>query len=134
MDRTLHGVLPFNRGQLTGLVTILLAGAIQLGSQSSNASVIFSAVPYWGQDGQISGYAYGINASQVRLYIYEFLPDLGWYEMAGCGAVAINGTGQFSINSTTNLVDRTATRFSAYLVPVLALSAVHKRSRFYSVF
>lgn len=89
----------------------------QLGSQSINASVAFGSVPAWGQDGQLSGYVYGSNSTQIDLYLYEFLPDLGWYQMSNCSPVSISGTGQFSINATPNLIDRNATRYSAYLVP-----------------
>jgi hypothetical protein len=102
--------------RLFGVAAIVVTGAVQLGSQSSNASIIFSAIPQWGQDGQIGGYIYGVNLSQLNLYIYEFLPDLGWYQMS-CGGIAVDGTGQFSLNATPNLIDRTATRYSAYLVP-----------------
>jgi hypothetical protein len=37
--------------------------------------------------------------------------------MSSCARVSIAGTGQFSINATPNLIDRNATRYSAYLVP-----------------
>jgi uncharacterized protein (TIGR03437 family) len=99
------------------LAFIAAMGAVQLGSQSANSSVMFNSVPAWGQDGPLSGYVYGLNSSQISLYLYEFIPDLGWYQMSNCGPIPIAGTGQFSINATPNLIDRNATRYSAYLVP-----------------
>ena len=99
------------------LTLIAAMGALQLGSQSTASSVAFSSAPAWGQDGQLSGYVYGLNANQISLHIYEFIPDLGWFQMSGCGPISIPGTGQFSINAAPNLIDRYATRYSAYLVP-----------------
>ncbi len=101
-----------------------LAGALlcaltvlQLGSQSSSPSLTITGMPAWGQDGQLSGYVYGANAGQVSLYVFEFVPDEGWYGVPGCGPVSTQNGGQFSINATPNLINRYATRFSAFLVP-----------------
>lgn len=99
------------------LTLILAMGALQLGSQSTNSSVVFGAAPTWGQDGQLGGYVYGLSSNQVALYLFEFIPDLGWFQMSGCSPVSISGTGQFSINATPSLIDRNATRYSAYVVP-----------------
>ena len=108
--------MPTRTPQLLGACVILVAGVVQLGSQSSTPTIVFSNVPTWGQDGQVSGYVYGLNTSQSNLYLFEFLPDLGWFAMNSC-PIAIDGTGQFNIRSTANLIDRTATRYTAYLAP-----------------
>lgn len=102
--------------RLAGAFLCLLS-ALQLGSQSGNPSVTITGFPAWGQDGQISGSVYGANTGQASLYIFEFIPDEGWYAVPGCGPVSVQSTGQFSINATPQLINRYATRLSAYLVP-----------------
>lgn len=105
-------------------IVLLLLSALQLGSQSTGASVIISSLPAWGQDGSINGAVYGLLSSQVSLFIFEFIPDVGWVSVPGCGATQIQGTGQFSVNATPNLINRSATRISAYLLPSLAANSV----------
>ncbi|MBZ5725271.1 MAG: hypothetical protein LAP87_09765 [Acidobacteriia bacterium] len=101
---------------LTGAFLIALS-ALQLGSQSATATVAISAVPGWGQDGKIEGYVYGSDTSRISLYVFEFIPDLGWIAAPSCAPVQIQGTGQFSVDLSPSITNRYATRFSAYLVP-----------------
>jgi uncharacterized protein (TIGR03437 family) len=65
----------------------------------------------------VSGNVFGASADQVRLYVFEFIPDLGWFELSGCGAVPIKSTGDFVVDAAPGIMGRYATRFSAYLVP-----------------
>jgi hypothetical protein len=106
--------LRFSRLITVSVLAVL--SVIQLGSQSP-AQVSITAIPTWGQDGQISGLVSGIDATQASLYVFEFIPDLGWYEMPGCATIPIQSDGSFSANVTPQIYDRAATRFSAYLVP-----------------
>src|SRR5277367_6363954 len=106
-----HKVLRF----LVCLALVFLY-AMQLGSQSGSGTVIIAAVPSWGQDGSVSGYVYGTTTNQVNLYLFEFIPDVGWYSISSCGAVAVDSTGQFSA-SDSGIMGRYATRYTAYLVP-----------------
>ena len=76
-----------------------------------------SEIPAWGQDGSISGYVYGTTTSAVNLYLFEFIPDVGWYSISSCGPVTVDSTGKFSTSATTSIMGRYATRFSAYLLP-----------------
>ncbi|HWE49739.1 MAG TPA: BACON domain-containing carbohydrate-binding protein [Bryobacteraceae bacterium] len=93
------------------------ACALQLGSQSTGATVVLTSIPAWGQDGQITGYIYGLPSDKVALYLFEFIPDVGWGSISGCGTTSVQSTGQFSVNATPELLNRNATRISAYLVP-----------------
>jgi uncharacterized protein (TIGR03437 family) len=96
---------------------LCIANAIQLGSQSTTATVNITSVPKWGQDGQIEGYVYGVDGSQVKLYLFRFIPDIGWFSLPDCNPIQVQGTGKFSVNAAPSIMDRYATRFSAYLVP-----------------
>src|SRR3974377_1218529 len=58
-------------------------------SQSGSGTAAISTVPVWGQDGVVTGYVYGVASDQVRLYVFEFIPDFGWYPLAGCTPVQI---------------------------------------------
>ena len=60
----------------------------------------------------------GTDANQVGLYAFEFIPDEGWFSISGCSPIQIQSTGQFTVNATTGIMGRYATRFSAYLVPI----------------
>ena len=108
-----------NRIQSRYLTVSLLAvlSVLQLGSQSATGTVVITSLPSWGQAGQLTGYIYGLPANQVALYIFAFIPDVGWVSVPGCGQAAIDSTGQFSINASPALIDTYATRFSAYLIP-----------------
>ena len=76
-------------------IVLLLLSALQLGSQSTGASVIISSLPAWGQDGSINGAVYGLLSSQVSLFIFEFIPDVGWVSVPGCGATQIREQDSF---------------------------------------
>ena len=116
--RAMSGKCRFQRArELVAIFGLTLLCSIQLGSQSANGTVTISAIPSWGQDGSISGYVYGTTTSQVNLYLFEFIPDLGWYSISSCGPVAVDSTGKFSTNATTSIMGRYATRFTAYLLP-----------------
>ncbi|MBZ5603777.1 MAG: hypothetical protein LAO79_15865 [Acidobacteriia bacterium] len=108
MRKSLHFVL---------LTLLLLLFTVQLGSQSSGATVSIAGLPTWGQDGNLTGYVYGTSTTQVRLYAFQFIPDEGWYQLGACNAIDIQSTGQFTVNATPGIMGRYATRFSAYLVP-----------------
>ena len=103
--------------QLIAFVAVILLSAVQLGSQSGNPTVAIASIPSWGQDGSMTGYVYGTSTSQVSLYAFEFIPDVGWYSVSGCGPIQIQSTGSFTVSVTGGIMGRYATRFSAYLVP-----------------
>jgi Putative binding domain, N-terminal len=105
---------PFSSWALALLAAL---SALQLGSQSTNLTITVSAIPAWGQDGQLTGSVHGTENSQASLYIFEFVPDLGWFAVPGCGPVVVPNTGLFSINTAPNLINRYATRFNLYLLP-----------------
>jgi PASTA domain len=92
-------------------------GVTQLFSQST-AHVSITAIPTWGQAGQISGYVSGVDYTQVGLWIFEFIPDIGWYPKPTCSAIPIHFDGSFSADVAPYIIDRAATRFSAYLLPL----------------
>ena len=100
-----------------GLLSVLLIGSLQLGSQSNSARVVITDVPQWGQDGTLTGYFSGPASDSVRLYVLEFIPDLGWYSLSGCSPIAIKSTGEFSTETAPGIMGRYATRFTAYAVP-----------------
>lgn len=120
--------------QTVGLVSVLLLGGLQLGSQSNSARVVITSVPQWGQDGLITGYFSGPASDSVRLYVLEFIPDLGWHSIPNCGAVAIRSTGEFSAETAPGIMGRYATRFTLMLYQhrsVMSLvSVVREASRF----
>jgi len=98
-------------------VVIVILSALQLGSQTPQLTVTITSVPGWGQAGQVTGYVSGIGAAQAALYLFAFIPDLGWYGLpTTCSAVSLQ-SGQFSVSATPALIFSYATRFSAYLVP-----------------
>ena len=99
------------------LLALIIVWITPIGSDSGSTSIVFTDIPKWGQEGQLKGVVYGANVSQARLYVFEFLPDLGWYAKPNCSAVPIQGTGEFSVVLDANLIDRNATRYSAYLLP-----------------
>jgi uncharacterized protein (TIGR03437 family) len=103
--------------QLTGTIVLMLLSILQLGSQSNSPTVVISVVPAWGQDGMLTGYLYGTTSQQVGVYAFEFIPDAGWYSLSNCSAIPIQSTGQFSVNATSGIMGRYATRFSVYVVP-----------------
>src|ERR1019366_4939391 len=89
----------------------------ELGSQSNQPAISITAIPGWGQDGQIAGSIYGGGSQQMSLYFFALLPDLGWYGLPStCSPVPVQN-GQFSINAAPNVIFRSATRFTAFLVP-----------------
>ena len=102
MRKSLHFVL---------LTLLLLLFTVQLGSQSSGATVSIAGLPTWGQDGNLTGYVYGTSTTQVRLYAFQFIPDEGWYQLGACNAIDIQSTGQFTVNATPGIMGRYATRF-----------------------
>jgi len=108
---------PFTFSRSLGLFSVLLLGGLQLGSQSTNARVVITGVPQWGQDGLITGYFSGPASDSVHLYVLEFIPDLGWHSLSGCGPVSIKSTGEFSTETAPGIMGRYATRFTAYAVP-----------------
>ena len=94
------------------LLGITAFAVLELGSQSVQPNVSITTIPSWGQDGQIIGTVYGGGAQTAA-----FVPDLGWQGLASaCSPLPVQGS-QFSASTTTNVVLRAATRFSAYLVP-----------------
>ena len=98
-------------------VAIIALSISQLGSQSNQPAISIATIPGWGQDGQIAGSVYGAGSQQMSLYLFAFLPDLGWAGLPStCSPVPVQ-SGQFSINASPNIVFRSATRFTAYLVP-----------------
>jgi len=104
-------------GTVLAFAVIVIFSVLQLGSQTQQLSVTISAVPGWGQDGQVTGYVSGIGANQATLYLFVFIPDLGWSGLPGtCSPVTLQ-SGQFSVNATPAIIFRDATRFTAYLVP-----------------
>lgn len=103
--------------RLFGFLAVILLTAVQLGSQSGNPTVAIASIPSWGQDGSMTGYVYGTSTSQVSLYAFEFIPDVGWYSVSSCGPIQIQSTGSFTVSVTGGIMGRYATRFSAYLVP-----------------
>lgn len=103
--------------RFSGVLLLLSLACIQLGSQSGSARVVITGVPAWGQTGELTGYVSGLSSNLVSLHVLEFIPDLGWYSLSGCGAKTIKSTGEFSVNAAEGIMDRNATRFSAYLLP-----------------
>jgi len=114
MSTTMWGGKPL---RFLACLALVLLFAIQLGSQSGNGTVTIATVPSWGQDGNVGGYVYGTTTNQVNLYLFEFIPDVGWYSISSCSAVTVDSTGQFSTSATSGIMGRYATRFTAYLVP-----------------
>jgi uncharacterized protein (TIGR03437 family) len=101
---------------VTIILTVALLCAVQLGSQSTTPVISITAIPAWGQDGQVTGAISGV-VSQLNLWLFAFVPDVGWvYLPQGCGPVPMQG-GQFSVNAAPSIIQRYATRYSAYLVP-----------------
>ena len=91
---------------------------VPLDSQAPGTGrVVISFVPTFGQTGQLKGNVYGVNAADVKLFLFFFIPDLGWYSASSCNSVAIQGTGDFSVDLSSSIMNGYATRFSAYLVP-----------------
>src|SRR5580704_7141229 len=103
--------------RLTAVSVLTGLSMIQLWAQST-AKVSITAIPPWGQDGQITGFVSGVNASEVGLWVFEFVPDIGWWPVPSCSSIPIQSDGSFSANVTPQIIDRAATRFSAYLVPL----------------
>src|SRR5438128_911531 len=100
------------------VLAVALIASVQLGSQASQATITFTGIPAWGQDGVLTGYASGGDSQQFRLYIFVFVPDLGWSGLPqNCSPVPVQSTGQFSVNAAPNIAFRSATRFTAYLMP-----------------
>src|SRR5437868_11197443 len=100
-----------------GLAVIAALSAFELGSQSSQPAISITGFPGWGQDGQINGAIYGGGTQPVYLYLFAFIPDMGWAGLPGtCVPIAVPG-GPFSINASPNILFRSATRFTAYLLP-----------------
>ena len=54
---------------------LALISAVQLGSQSVTAGVTFNAIQARGEDGQLTDHIYRVDASQVRVYLFDFVPD-----------------------------------------------------------
>jgi uncharacterized protein (TIGR03437 family) len=102
--------------RIIAIVGVLISGAVRVGSQGGTASVAFTGIPAWGQNGAVSGAVYGTTLVASQLYLFEFIPDVGWYLAGGCGPVTVQSTGQFSV-SMSGLMDGYATRFTAYLIP-----------------
>jgi uncharacterized protein (TIGR03437 family) len=101
----------------TSIIVLLSLACIQAGSQSGNAQVVITGVPQWGQNGTITGYVSGLSSNLVTLRVFEFIPDMGWYDLSGCGPKTIKSTGEFTVEAGQGTMDRNATRFSAYLLP-----------------
>jgi len=103
-------------GRISTLIVIIASAVLQLGSQSVQPTITITSIPAWGQDGQISGNLYGANA-QTALYLFAFVPDLGWQGLPNpCSSLPVQG-GQFSVSTSSNPVLHSATRISAYLLP-----------------
>ena len=116
---TNNGMRPVSVVARVCAALLLIAGiAAHLASQGgASARVLFSSLPAFGRAGQIRGNVFGASAADVRLYVFEFVPDIGWYPTPNCGWVPISGSGEFSIDGEASIMDRYATRFAAYLVP-----------------
>ena len=91
---------------------------VPLGPQPPQPAVSFTTVPIWGQDGVIAG-TVSTGSQPLNLYIFAFVPDVGWTGLPSlCSPVPIQ-QGRFSIGAAPNLIQRNATRFSAYLTPAV---------------
>ena len=99
----------------TKIILFLLSLLLTLSVYSQ--SITFSSLPDWGQDGAITGTVSGVTPSQVRLYLFEFIPDLGWWSFPNCSYISLPSNGQFSATISPPASSRAATRFAAYLVP-----------------
>jgi hypothetical protein len=111
--RTTLPVVGASIGKTVAAILLLLAFP-QAGSQPRPV-LTFMQVPAYGQSGELTGELSGINAAGLNLYIFEFIPDIGWV-WPTCQPVPIAGNGSFRI-SFGEALERFATRYSAYLVP-----------------
>ncbi|HLK70264.1 MAG TPA: BACON domain-containing carbohydrate-binding protein [Bryobacteraceae bacterium] len=99
------------------LASIAALAVLELGSQTVQPAISITVIPAWGQDGQVTGIVSGVGSQSLSLYLFAFVPDMGWAGLPGtCSPVSVQG-GQFSVNVTPNVLFRAATRFTAYLVP-----------------
>ena len=102
---------------LAPLVAVAVMSVVELGSQAVQPAISIVSFPAWGQDGNLTGFVSGVSSQHVSLYLFAFTPDLGWYGLPGNCQPLFLQNGQFSVNATPNLTTRSATRFSAYLIP-----------------
>src|SRR4051794_17347359 len=106
-----------SRRTILFLAAVLVFSVAELGSQSTQPTVSLGSIPVWGQDGEIAGSVFGAGSEQTKLYLFAFVPDLGWLGLPGtCNPVAVQ-SGHFLVNASSNIVFRSATRFAAYVVP-----------------
>jgi hypothetical protein len=96
---------------------IATISVLQLGSQSMQPGISITDIPAWGQDGQINGFVYGPGSQQALVWVFAFVPDMGWMGLPGLCAPMTVPNGRFSTNAAPNVILRQATRFSVYLVP-----------------
>lgn len=103
-------------GRAAIILAVALLWAVQLGSQSTTPVISITAIPAWDQNGQVRGAISGVG-SQLNLWLFAFVPDVGWMFLSqSCSPIAVAG-GQFEVNAAPLIIQRYATRYSAYLVP-----------------
>jgi hypothetical protein len=104
-------------GRIFALVATSTLAVLELGSQAVQPTISITTIPAWGQDGLITGSVYGTGSQQLAMYLFAFIPDLGWSGLpSSCSPVPLQ-SGQFSVNTAASVVFRSATRFTAYLTP-----------------
>jgi uncharacterized protein (TIGR03437 family) len=99
------------------LVIAAILYVLPCGPQSGQPSISFASFPAWGQDGDIAG-TVSIGSQSLNVYLFAFVPDMGWIGLPGSCAVVPVQRGTFDVSATPLLVLRNATRFSAYMVPL----------------
>lgn len=102
---------------VVAFAVLAVFSVLEVGSQPSQPGISMSAIPSWGQDGVITGSIYGTAAQQVSLYLFAFVPDLGWVGVPSNCVPATVQSGQFSVSTSSDITLRSATRFTAYLLP-----------------
>jgi hypothetical protein len=80
-------------------------------------TISFNSVPAWGQTGPVTG-TVSLPAgwtTQVWVYLFQFIPDVGWQNPNGCGPTAsLASSGAFSAASPSSLYS-SATRVTAFV-------------------
>ena len=99
------------------VAAVAALSVLELGSQSVQPTISITTIPAWGQDGSISGSVYGAGTQPLNLFLFVFIPDVGWTGLPDLCSPLTNTSGQFAVNATPNVIYRAATRYSAYLTP-----------------